>query len=111
MKKLVLKALDKIQEAEKCVEKMRQAAKVEMNKYEQQKAEAFKRKQADSQEKVTTLLQTLESQKNEQLQKQKDLLLSDAKEQNQIFKEKYEKNKNSIIDLVIERVKTIYGSQ
>lgn len=110
-RKLVLEALNKIREAEENVEKMRQTAKAEVSAYEQKKAEEFKQKKAESQEKITDLLQTVETQKNEQLQKQKDILLSDAAEQTQEFKEKYEKNKDSIIDYVIERVKKIYGSQ
>ncbi|WYJ85261.1 V/A-type H+/Na+-transporting ATPase subunit G/H [Enterococcus sp. 12C11_DIV0727] len=111
VKKLVLEALDKIREAEAHVEKMRQATKAEISTYEQTQAEKFKQKQVESQEKVTELLQTIESQQNEQLEKQKTILLSEAKKQTQEFKEKYGKNKDSIIDYVIERVKKIYGSQ
>ncbi|WP_086313393.1 V/A-type H+/Na+-transporting ATPase subunit G/H [Enterococcus sp. 7F3_DIV0205] len=108
---MVLEALDKIRDAEDNVEKMRQNAKDELNVYEQKKADDFKKKQEESQEKVKMLLRELETQKNEQLQKEKDILLSEAKIQNQDFREKYEKNKESIIDHVIERVKKIYGSQ
>ncbi|ALS00434.1 hypothetical protein ATZ33_03315 [Enterococcus silesiacus] len=108
---MVLEALDRIREAEADVERMRQTVKTELSLYEQKKAEKFKQKQVASQEKITVLLQELETQKNAELQKEKDILLSEAKEQNQDFREKYEKNKASIIDYVIERVKKIYGSQ
>ncbi|MEI5992105.1 hypothetical protein [Enterococcus crotali] len=108
---MVLEALDKIREAEINVETMRQTVKTELDLYEQKKAEEFKQKQMVSQEKITALLHELETQKNAELQKEKDILLSEAKEQNQDFREKYEKNQESIIDYVIERVKKIYGSQ
>ncbi|MBO0447135.1 V/A-type H+/Na+-transporting ATPase subunit G/H [Enterococcus sp. AZ170] len=108
---MVLEALDKIREAEKDVEVMRQLVKEELTVYEQEKTDALKQKKEESQKKVTCLLQELETQKEQQLQKEKDLLLSEAKEQNQDFEKKYEKNKDSIIDYVIERVKEIYGSQ
>lgn len=109
--KMVLEALDKIREAEESIKKMRQTAEKEISTYEQNKAIEFKKKQEDSQDKVNGLLQKLETQKNEQLQREKDVLLSEAKEQDQEFKEKYEKNHESLIDYVIERVKKIYGGQ
>ncbi|WP_207695910.1 V/A-type H+/Na+-transporting ATPase subunit G/H [Enterococcus sp. DIV0212c] len=108
---MVLEALDKIRDAENSVEKMRQEAKEEIGAYEQKQAANFKKKQEQSQEKVKRLLHELERQKSEQLQKEKNILLSEAQEQNQEFEEKYKKNKESIIDHVIERVKKIYGSQ
>ncbi|MGX7245266.1 hypothetical protein ACWOC1_10455 [Enterococcus quebecensis] len=108
---MVLEALDKIRDAEEQVDQMRQTLKEELAMYEQKKATDLKKKQEVSQEKVTAVLQELETQKNEQLQKEKVVLLSEAKEQNLSFQEKYEKNKESIIDHVIEGVKTIYGSQ
>ena len=109
--KMVLEALDRIREAEDKVEEMRHIAKEEIRSYEQIKSDDFKKKQEESQAKVTALLHEIEGQKKEELQKEKDSLLSEANEQNQNFKEKYEKNKESIIDHVIERVKKIYGSQ
>lgn len=111
VKKMVLEALDRIREAEDQVKKMRQAVKEEINGYEQEKVEELKRKQEESQEKIKRLLHELEEQKNEQLQREKFILLNEAQEQNQNFREKYEKNKDSILDHVIERVKKIYGSQ
>lgn len=108
---MVLEALDKIREAEINVEAMRQTVKTELDLYEQKKAEEFKQKQVASQEKITGLLHELETKKNAELQKEKDILLSEAKEQNQDFREKYEQNQQPIIDYVIERVKKIYGSQ
>ncbi|MBO0422247.1 hypothetical protein BCR22_03990 [Enterococcus plantarum] len=108
---MVLEALDRIREAEDKVEKMRQVAKEELGKYEKKKSEEFQRRQEKSQAKVTALLHELETQQNEQLQKDKEILLSEAKEQNQNFRAKYEKNKEAIIDHVIERVKKVYGSQ
>lgn len=108
---MVLEALDKIREAEESVEIMRQALKHELTLYEQEKTETLKHKKEKSQKKIMSLLQELEAQNEHQLQKEKDLLLSEAQEQNQDFKEKYDKNKESIIDYVIERVKEIYGSQ
>lgn len=108
---MVLEALDKIREAEENVEKLRQSAKAEINSYEQKQAENFKQKQAASQAKVTALLETLDTQNSQQLEAEKEILLSEAKKQDQDFREKYEKNKEKIIDHVIERVKKIYGSQ
>ncbi|WP_430601806.1 V/A-type H+/Na+-transporting ATPase subunit G/H [Enterococcus sp. DIV0724b] len=108
---MVLEALDRIREAEDQVKKMRQAVKEEINGYEQEKVEDLKRKQEESQEKIKRLLHELEEQKNEQLQREKVILLNEAQEQNQNFREKYKKNKDSILDHVIERVKKIYGSQ
>lgn len=108
---MVLQALDKIREAEDNVKIMRQDAKEEVDAYEQKKAGDFKKKQEKSQEKITVLLHALEIQKKEHLQKEKDILLSEVKEQNLDFREKYGKNKEAIIDYVIERVKKIYGSQ
>lgn len=109
--KMVLEALDKIGEAEDRVTKMRQELKENLVSYEQEKAEIFKREQEESQAKVAKILRELEAQKEQQLQKEKVELLSEAKEQNKEFEEKYKKNKESIIDHVIERVKEIYGSQ
>ncbi|MFD1899910.1 hypothetical protein GQR36_07295 [Enterococcus termitis] len=57
------------------------------------------------------MLQELEAQHAEQLEKEKMLLLNDAKKQNQDFKNKYEQNKDAIVDHIIERVKQVYGSQ
>ena len=111
VKKMVLEALDKIREAEDQVEKMRQAAKEEIGVYEQKKAIEFKNRQKKSQEKAKSLLHELESKQNEQLQNEKAVLLLEAQKQNQDFREKYENNRESIIDHVIERVKKIYGSQ
>lgn len=108
---MVLEALDKIRKAEASIKKMRQIAEKEISTYEQNKAIEFKKKQEDSQDKVNVSLQKLEKQKNEQLQREKDVLISEAKEQDQEFKEKYEKNHDSLIDYVIERVKKIYGGQ
>lgn len=107
---MVLEALDRIREAEDKVNGMRQAVKKEIRLYELKKSDEFKKRQEESQIKVTALLHELETQKYEQLQKEKEILLSEAKEQNQEFRQKYEKNKESIIDHIIERVKKIYGS-
>ncbi|OJG68671.1 hypothetical protein RV09_GL000070 [Enterococcus moraviensis] len=109
--KMVLEALDKIREAEEAVEKKRQAIKKEIDSYEQEKNAVFQKRQQESQVKIAHLLHEIEEQKTEQLQKEKSLLISDAQKQNQDFREKYEKNKEVVIDHVIERVKNIYGSQ
>ncbi|MFD2305957.1 hypothetical protein [Enterococcus termitis] len=108
---MVLEALDSIRDAEEKVEAMRQAVKKEITAYDQQKSQQFKQIQAASQENVATLLQELEAQHAEQLEKEKMLLLNDAKKQNQDFKNKYEQNKDAIVDHIIERVKQVYGSQ
>jgi V/A-type H+-transporting ATPase subunit G/H len=108
---MVLEALDSIRDAEEKVETMRQAVKKEIAAYEQQKSQQFKQMQAVSQENVATLLQELEAQHAEQLEKEKMLLLNDAKKQNQTFRNKYEQNKDAIVDHIIERVKKVYGSQ
>ncbi|GGC83813.1 hypothetical protein [Enterococcus wangshanyuanii] len=108
---MVLEALERIQDAEKKVEEMRQTAQKEIMTYEQKKAQQFKQLQGESQEKVSKILQNQEMQLTEQLEQERILLLSEAKEQNQEFRNKYEQNKEAIVDHIIERVKKVYGSQ
>ncbi|MEI5992717.1 hypothetical protein [Candidatus Enterococcus mansonii] len=108
---MVLEALDRIREAEEKVESMRQKTREELIAYEQKKSASLKKQQEDSQEKVTTFLHEFEMKRTDELQKEKEILLKDAKNQDQEFREKYQKNKETMIDHVIERVKEIYGSQ
>lgn len=108
---MVLEALEQIRKAEEKVGDLKGISKNEVRQYEEQKMKEIKELQAASNQKVVAISTDLENIQTEQLKKERELLVKEAEATEKRFQEKYQKNKNQMIDYITERVKKIYGSQ
>lgn len=108
---MVLEALEQIRQAEEKVSELKRLSKDEIRQYEEQKMKEIKELQTASNQKVLALATELESSQTQQLEKERALLLQEATATEKRFQEKYQKNKEQMIDYIIERVKKVYGSQ
>ena len=92
---MVQEVLEQIKAAEDAVEEHRQQAKMNCRLYEEQKQERLAELRQESEEAVEKVL-------TDSLATQEKML--------QALHERYEANKEQVIDSIIERVKDVYGS-
>ena len=106
---MVQEVLEQIKAAEDAVEEHRQQAKMNCRLYEEQKQERLAELRQESEEAEKVLTDSLATQEK-MLQLEKEQLLDETKRTEQALHERYEANKEQVIDSIIERVKDVYGS-
>ncbi|EFT94623.1 hypothetical protein [Enterococcus faecalis] len=107
---MVQEVLEQIKAAEDEVEEHRQQAKMNCRLYEEQKQERLAELRQESEEAVEKVLTDSLATQEKMLQLEKEQLLDETKRTEQALHERYEANKEQVIDSIIERVKDVYGS-
>lgn len=108
---MVLDVLDKIKQAENQIEQQRQLAQKECQEYEAQKQAQLVQLKTESAQEIEKLQGNYIALQAELLQQERQQLLEEAEQTATVLNERYEKNKEQVIDEIIERVKDVYGSQ
>ncbi|MGX7350589.1 hypothetical protein [Enterococcus canis] len=106
---MALEALETIHQAEQKIAAEKQQAKAEINDYQAEKDAAFHQAEAQSQALISRLLEEFRTSQTNELQTEKDELLADARQNEQLFQQQYEQNKTDAIEYIVERVKKLYG--
>lgn len=107
---MVQEVLEQIKAAEDAVEEHWQQAKMNCRLYEEQKQERLAKLRQESEEAVEKVLTDSLATQEKMLQLEKEQLLDETKRTEQALHERYEANKEQVIDSIIERVKDVYGS-
>ena len=107
---MVQEVLEQIKAAEDAVEEHGQQAKMNCRLYEEQKQERLAELRQESEEAVEKVLTDSLATQEKMLQLEKEQLLDETKRTEQALHERYEANKEQVIDSIIERVKDVYGS-
>lgn len=107
---MVQEVLEQIKAAEDAVEEHRQQVKMNCRLYEEQKQERLAKLRQESEEAVEKVLTDSLATQEKMLQLEKEQLLDETKRTEQALHERYEANKEQVIDSIIERVKDVYGS-
>ena len=100
---MVQEVLEQIKAAEDAVEEHRQQAKMNCRLYEEQKQERLAELRQESEEAVEKVLTDSLATQEKMLQLEKEQLLDETKRTEQALHERYEANKEQVIDSIIER--------
>ncbi|MGX7162942.1 hypothetical protein [Enterococcus massiliensis] len=103
-------ALERIRQAEIENEKKYQQAAAEIKRHQQQKEQELQELTAALKIARIQKVNQVETEEQQQLQNEKELLLADAKQKKAAYREQYEAKHEQIVGEILERVKTTYGS-